>query len=664
MVRANRPPTRPQAGNRLLAIFCLTILLPGLVLAVFGVHALWQERRFASQQVRDRLDLAAEIAARELERAISPWQTVVEQLGRGHAVDLTHLPDHLRAPFEDPGTAAIVVAAERALWPRTQMLHRLDGDQPVARRTPPVLAAAEAAELSGDHLRAERLYRHALTAADAGTRPLVLHRVARTLRKAGRRADALVTYRELLTSTAPIGALPADLIARYEICSLLAEEDAPDLANSALDFYRNLVAGHWTLERSRYAFYATSSREWARRDAVASDELAHWTAVEDRKAQLLKVATLLLDTTPSQLPGAQDGYVIIQSHGGPAVMLLSRRWVETDLLPQQLGTALTDVLHIEVSGRSGEVLFASGTPPAGGAVAPRGADAPALLWRLRVWPRDPAAFSADLARRQTLYLIMLSLVVTLLAFGTYLTSRVVKRELEIARLKSDFVSTVSHEFRSPLTGIRQLGELLMRGRVTSEEKRQQYYERITSESDRLSRLVENLLDFARMEEGRKDYRFEPLDTATWLQALVQDARAQHAGDGTQIVATIPSSLPPLVADPSALASALHNLIDNAIKYSPGRDTIWVDAEAADRQVTIRVRDAGLGITEDERRHMFEKFYRGRGEITRQVKGAGLGLSLVHHIVTAHGGTVACEGRPGEGTTFSIHLAAAANLAAT
>ena len=123
---------------------------------------------------------------------------------------------------------------------------------------------------------------------------------------------------------------------------------------------------------------------------------------------------------------------------------------------------------------------------------------------IRAQPRDPATLASELSRRQTVYLVGLVAIVMLMGFGAYFTARVVRQELAVAELKADFVSAVSHEFRSPLTGIRQLGEMLMRGRVTSEERRQEYYERITHESDRLGHLVENLLDFSRMEAGRRD----------------------------------------------------------------------------------------------------------------------------------------------------------------
>ena len=276
---------------------------------------------------------------------------------------------------------------------------------------------------------------------------------------------------------------------------------------------------------------------------------------------------------------------------------------------------------------------------------------------MQVWPREPDALYADLKRRQSLYRAMLIFVVALLVFGSYFTVRMVRRELEVARMRADFVSTVSHEFRSPLTGIRQLAEMLFRGRVAGEEKQRRYHKMILQESERLGRLVENLLDFSRMEEGRKEYRLAPLNTAVWLRELVESFQSEVDENGISVVADVPEDLPSVSADGEALECAVHNLLDNAVKYSPSSKTVWLDASAANGNVTISVLDQGVGIAEQERKHIFDKFYRVDGEISRQVKGAGLGLSLVRHIVAAHGGTIDCESRLGEGSRFSIRIPA-------
>jgi signal transduction histidine kinase len=148
-----------------------------------------------------------------------------------------------------------------------------------------------------------------------------------------------------------------------------------------------------------------------------------------------------------------------------------------------------------------------------------------LPLRVRVWSKDPAALYATVNRPQNLYLGMLAVVVALLGFGGYLTARTLKSELAVAQMKSDFVSTVSHEFRSPLAGINQLGEMPRDGRVRDGSRRQQYCEMIVAETQRLRRLVENVLDFARMEDGRKQYRFEAVESAEWLKEVADDFRA-------------------------------------------------------------------------------------------------------------------------------------------
>jgi signal transduction histidine kinase len=197
--------------------------------------------------------------------------------------------------------------------------------------------------------------------------------------------------------------------------------------------------------------------------------------------------------------------------------------------------------------------------------------------------------------------------------------------------------------------------MLLDGRTTDPEKQRRYFKMIVQESDRLARLVENILDFSRMEEGRREYLFEPLSPTPWLRKLAADFDSEIAPSGVAVEVNIPDGLPSISADGQALGSAVRNLLDNAVKYSPGQKTVWLDAEAEEDTVKISVRDKGVGISEQDRKHIFDRFYRADGDISKRVKGAGLGLSLVSHIVTAHGGTVECRSRVGEGSTFTIWI---------
>jgi signal transduction histidine kinase len=379
--------------------------------------------------------------------------------------------------------------------------------------------------------------------------------------------------------------------------------------------------------------------------------------MEERKLALSRATEKLLNE-PSRVIFGEDEVYLAFWHADPfRAAVVSTSFLGSSWWPQVL-SARGDDLRGVLSSPDGSAVF--GTLPA---AAPPFAvthdiridDMP---WLLQVWPGRPDAIRADIKQKQTLSMAMLGFVAVLLAFGSYITVRIVRRELEIARLRADFVSTVSHEFRSPLTGIRQLGEMLLEGRVADREKQRSYFRMIVEESDRLARLVENILDFSRMEEGRREYRFEPLDPSPWLRELVVDFEAEIAMKGVAVEADIPDGLALISADKEALGSAVRNLLDNAVKYSPGTKTVRIEAAASGGEVRISVRDRGVGISEQDRKRIFDRFYRAEGEISKRVKGAGLGLSLVKHIVTAHGGTVECESRLGEGSTFTIRIPAA------
>jgi signal transduction histidine kinase len=300
-------------------------------------------------------------------------------------------------------------------------------------------------------------------------------------------------------------------------------------------------------------------------------------------------------------------------------------------------------------------IIAGDSLPAGAIFATTVIQSAGLPLRLQVWPQDPAAMFADIQRQRKLYAGMVAIVLMLLVFGSYFTVRTLKSELAVAQMKSDFVSTVSHEFRSPLAGINQLGEMLRDGRVEDEARRKEYYEMIVIETQRLRRLVENILDFSRMEEGRKQYRFEPFDPAAWLREVTEDFQTRVASEGFCIESNIPETLPSILADRETLTTAVHNLLDNPVKYSPDSRSVRVAAESGKEILSISVCDRGVGIRNEDRPRIFEKFYRGGGELARRVKGVGVGLNLVQHIVSAHGGTIEFQSKEGEGSTFTIRL---------
>jgi signal transduction histidine kinase len=229
------------------------------------------------------------------------------------------------------------------------------------------------------------------------------------------------------------------------------------------------------------------------------------------------------------------------------------------------------------------------------------------------------------------------------------------RELAVARLQSDFVASVSHEFRSPLTSIRQLSSLLGQGRLASADQLPRAYAFLAAESERLERLVEGLLDFGQIEAGRARYRMGSTDAAGLVRDVVEEFERTVSADGCRVELALPASPCRIRADREALGRALWNLLDNAVKYSPEDRTVRVEVAPEGSRLSISVRDRGVGIPAAEQKAIFGKFVRGARAREIHVKGTGLGLAIVRHVVAAHGGEVRLESSPGEGSRFTLLL---------
>ncbi|HSB62475.1 MAG TPA: HAMP domain-containing sensor histidine kinase, partial [Vicinamibacteria bacterium] len=280
-------------------------------------------------------------------------------------------------------------------------------------------------------------------------------------------------------------------------------------------------------------------------------------------------------------------------------------------------------------------------------------------WRIALYQPQGRSPRDSVRGQVMVFTAALGVLLLVIVAGSAAAWRLVRRETEMARLKSDFVANVSHDLKTPLSVIRMFGETLEMARVTDEARRREYYRVITRESERLSRLIDNVLDFSRIESGRRRYDRVPTAVEPLVRETLEAFEYPLAQEAFKVEVRVAPGLPPVVLDAEAVGQALANLVDNAIKYSGDEKVLAVEARVADGGLALTVSDRGVGVPPGERERIFEKFYRvGRSE-TQGRRGSGVGLALVRHVAEAHGGRVTVEGRPEGGSRFTLWLPLAA-----
>jgi signal transduction histidine kinase len=267
----------------------------------------------------------------------------------------------------------------------------------------------------------------------------------------------------------------------------------------------------------------------------------------------------------------------------------------------------------------------------------------------------PAAAQAAGGSRQLLVLAALAVALAVTLFSGFLLARDVRRELRLSELRAQFVASVSHELKTPLTAIRMYTEAMQLEEDLERQVRIQYLDTIAQETGRLSRLVDNILDFARIEQGRKTYRMASVLLADVVEDAARTIAYPMSQSGFRLSMDMDRDMAPISGDRDALEQAVINLLSNAVKYSGEAREIGLKLARDDGDAVITVRDEGIGIPAHEQARIFEQFYRVPSPENDRLPGTGLGLTLVDHIVKAHGGRVTVESQPGRGSLFTIRL---------
>jgi signal transduction histidine kinase len=557
--------------------------------------------------------------------------------------------------------------------------------------------AAESAELAAQNLPlAIESYKNLLDSVpDDSLRALVLNRLARSYLKSGNLNLALNIYNTILDKHAhklSSEGIPLGIISFYQIGTIHLKIEQEKAGQTILEFYSRLVSDEWPLDKGQFQFYRNVIRKmeetWRSEggDAEENDNFQNsWDELEKQADAKLEILTAEEDFIDKIVPLVQarifefdrngSGFSRFSEMIGNTLFLITAKTIVDDIV---LGIRIDEnvlvqdrlpmiqeripvpedwILQIvEPVGRviSGEEVPASETTDSNTPFV-LGFDQDFPPWRIRIFQQSPHFLEKQYNLRRNIYILIVAVVMAVLFLGGFMAIRSTSKVVELARLKSEFVATVSHEFRTPLMSIRYLSEMLDGGRVKGEDKKKIYYSKINKESERLSRLIENMLDFSKIEAGMKEYKFEALNVKELVEKSASRFREYMADKKMILEYKIQNSLPVIHADREAISRALFNLMDNAVKYSGKNPELNLRAFFKDETVFLEVQDNGAGIIKDDQKKVFQKFYRSTHDASKSIEGSGIGLTLVDHIVKAHGGRVMLESDLNKGTTVTIEL---------
>jgi signal transduction histidine kinase len=610
---------------RRIALLLSAILIPTAAVILLGLRVVRQENelseRRASEQRREALDqLRRELTAR------------LQALRLGEVNRLIGEPGG-RLPPDSPIVFVTAVVQDRMVPPWEQ-------DRPSARASPQFARAqreGEAQEFQRhDAVAAAASYRHALGIGRSQKEQCSARvRLGRSYLKAGMTTDAQRT----------------DLATLQECGEVLDDDGVP------LNFYaaeRLLATGlqgpvaHHVLRRANARQWRSPNEAFLLRSLLqkiaspAAEEPLRALTADIHNAE--QIAALVQDTHThlaklQQAARLAPGDLAWVGYG-------DEPWLLTLVSP----TSFADPVLMAVSSRKvlpADVILHV-TPPVDPVPLGDG-----FVDLYVTWPMD--RFAAPHTMPAALYGSMLAIVLGAALLAGYLLLRDVHRESMTAAMRSHFVASVSHELKTPLTSIRAHAETLLLGRTGNAAMTSDYLKTIVSESERLTRLVDSVLDFSRIEQGRKTYDLQHTRLEDVVRSAVKTMEYPLSQLGFTLTISSDGSEPTLHADREALVHAILNLLANAMKYSGDARTIEMRIGTRDNEAFVDVVDHGIGIAPDDQARIFERFHRVQSIETSGIAGTGLGLPLALHVVEAHRGRIAVVSDPGHGSTFSVRI---------
>lgn len=691
--------------KKLLAVFFITIFLPSVSLSIFGIVALRNEKfRLEKQIENEQLQIGNSIKGK-IETKLTDIREQLKNLANYPSFrqkDYPVIKELLSGLFEKDSLAGLVFFLYRNEEPLF-LLFQAGFEENVStfvvaydNSLLQLIKNAEDEEyVRNDYLGAVSIYNDALPKSNNHTiKGRILNHLARNLMKAGKFSEATDVYSKIINdypNERTESGLPLEIHAMLQKteCYLKLGDKSSSISND-LSVFEDLLADKWNLNESQFKTYASIVSE--RLTDLLSDKtsestefksrfelfkkrylykIGQWQTINNIKSNIVPELSNYLQTNSfpsspfkfSKRIGNEDyliSAVIIpgrnqQDNTGLLAAKLNNLYLQNNILDN----SIKEVQHLEntsicITSLSGDSVrgIKNKTPDAITTTTLFDDNFPP--WHLELTYVGPKGLG-EISIFSSFYFWTIITLIIILVFGTALIVRIVAREMEILKIRSDFVSSVSHEFKTPLTSMKALTERLETGKVTQPAKMKQYISIISHDIDRLIRLVGNILNFSNIEEGKKVYKKEETDIAIWLKEIINNYKKENIESDISISVTIEDDLPALCIDKDVMTQAIFNLLDNAVKFSKVNKMVRVTVEKNENLIIIKVKDKGIGIENDEKDKIFEKFYRGNSALKYYIKGTGLGLALVKYAIEAHNGHIDVESEPGWSTVFTITL---------
>ncbi len=653
--------------NRILLLYFLGVIVPGFFLGYMAIRGIRGDKAIREKQVLQELSLVSQDFFRLMNDQVSEL-TAITEIEKDSSQSLVFV---VRKEVESP----IIVVGHRMMFLPDRYLdstenHEITGDSELAW---------DMEYVRKDFKGALNYYKQlAVSATNSDVIKTAWFAQARILKKQKQYADALVCYDLIGTKfySHRINGLPAGAIALMEIAriKLLSGDTAGTVraifqmadyllhppVNCGQDPMELLISDMADLRKSITPLAKESNVILKGTDSLIS-RLNPFLERSGYLSGILSTIDKYVAGVGNQnfyLPakGYRD-WLIIQEDSS----LNKKCWmIDLNRLSESKFPAIIkkydpgQIYSYRVTDQSGKLLydrvldtdrqflsfsFPAGLPP----------------WKLEIRKNPEPALAAFLQSGAGLPVIFLIMIAVWLITGLIFTVYTLNAEIKLSRMKTRFISNVSHEFKSPVTSIRHMSELLKLKRVRTEEKKDEFYDSMIDQCDHLTYLIGNILDFSRIEEEMKKFHFESVNLVDLIENIVAIYRNRLSESGLTVSFTKENAIPGIIADKDAIRQVASNLLDNACKYAAAGKRIDVNLTSDSSEVCLEIKDYGSGIPKSEQEKIFERFYRIDDSKNVGIKGSGIGLTLVRKIIESHHGRVELKSKMGEGSSFFVFI---------